>query len=44
MIREIFPLLKFEIIGVFVNTWTTDYKYPFPDCENFPFLIQMQLF
>ena len=26
--------LKFVIIGLFVNTWTADYKYRFPDCEN----------
>ena len=43
MIREAFPLLKFEIIGVFVNIWNADYKYLFPDCENFSFPIQMQL-
>ena len=27
---------------VFVNTWTADYKYPVPDCENLPFPIQIQ--
>ena len=43
MIWETFPLLKFEMIGVFVNTWTADYKYPVPDCENLPFPIQMKL-
>ena len=37
------PLLKFEIIGLFVNTLTADYKYPVLDCENLPFPIQMQL-
>ena len=37
------PWLKFGIIGLFVNTWTADYKYPVPDCENLPFPIQMQL-
>ena len=26
------PWLKFGIIGLFVKTWTADYKYPFPDC------------
>ena len=26
--------LKFDIIGLFANTWTADYKYPVPDCEN----------
>ena len=35
--------LKFEIIGFFVNTWTADYKYPVPDCENLPSPIQIQL-
>ena len=37
------PWLKFGIIGLFVKTWTADYKYPFPDCENLPFAIQIQL-
>ena len=32
MIWKISPWLKFEIIGLFVNTWTADYKYPVPDC------------
>ena len=43
MIWKISPLLKFEIIGVFVNTWTADYKYPLPDCKSLSFNIQMQL-
>ena len=43
MIWETFPLLKFEMIRIFVDTSTFDYKYPVPDCENFPFPIQMQL-
>ena len=33
----------FEIIGLFDNTWTADYKYPVLDCENLPFPIQIQL-
>ena len=33
--------LKFHIIGLFANTWTVDYKYPVPDCENLPFPIQI---
>ena len=37
------PWMKFGIIGLFVNTWTADYKYPVPVCENLPFPIQMQL-
>ena len=43
MTWKISPWLKFEIIGLFVNTWTADYKYPVPDCENLPFPIQIQL-
>ena len=37
------PWLKFGIIGLFVKTWTVDYKYPVPDCENLLFPIQIQL-
>ena len=37
------PWLKFGIIGLFVKTWTADYKYRFPDCENLPFAIQIEL-
>ena len=37
------PWLKFEILGVFANTWTADYKYPVLDFETLKFLIQMQL-
>ena len=43
MIWKISPICKFEMIGVFVKTWTPDYKYPVADCENFPFLNQMKL-
>ena len=43
MIWKISPWMKFEIIGFFFNTWTADYKYPVPDCENLPFPIQIQL-
>ena len=43
MISKISPLLKFEIIGVFVNTLTTDYKYASLYCDNLQFPIQMQL-
>ena len=35
--------MKFEVIGVFVNTFTADDKYPVRDCGNFNFCIQMQL-
>ena len=43
IIWKISPWLKFEIKGLFVNTWTADYKYPVPDCANLPFPIQIQL-
>ena len=43
MIRRISPSLKFQIRGWFINTWTPDYKYPVPDCENLLFRIQIQL-
>ena len=43
MIRKISPLFKFENIRLFLNTWTADYKYSVPDCENLQFPIQMQL-
>ena len=43
IIWKIPPLLKFEIIGMFVNTMTLDYKSPVLDCEDLPFPIQMQL-
>ena len=43
IIWKISPWLKFKIIALFVNTWTADYKYPVPDCENLPFPIQIQL-
>ena len=42
-IWKISPWLKFEIMGLFVKTWTADYKYPVRDCENLPFPIQIQL-
>ena len=43
MICKISPLLKFEIWGVFVNTFTADDKYPVRDCENLQFIIEVQL-
>ena len=43
MIWKISTWLKFDIIGLFANTWTADYKYPVPDCENLRFPIQIQL-
>ena len=42
MIWNISPLLKFEMIGMFLNTLTADDKYGVPDCENLRFPIQMQ--
>ena len=43
IIWKISPLFKFEILGVFVNTLTADYKYDVPDCQNLLFPTQMQL-
>ena len=43
MASKISPLLKFEIIGMFLNTFTADYKYASPDRKNLHFNIQMQL-
>ena len=43
IIWKTFPWMKFEIIGLFANTWTAHYKYLLPDCENLPFPIQIQL-
>ena len=37
IIWKISTWLKFHIIGLFANTWTADYKYPVPDCENLQF-------
>ena len=31
-----------EILGVFVNTWTADGKYPVQDCDNLQVPIQMR--
>ena len=43
MTRELSPLLKSEILGVFVKTFTADDKYATPDCEKLQFPIEMQL-
>ena len=43
MIWKISPWFKFEIIALFVNRWTADYKYSVADCQNLPFPIQIQL-
>ena len=40
MIWKKSPLLKFEILAMFVNTSSADDKYPGRDCENLLFLIQ----
>ena len=37
MIWKISPLVKFEILVVFLNTLTLDQKYPLRDCENLQF-------
>ena len=37
------PLLKFEIMEVFLNTFTVNYKYPVQDCDNLRFPIPMLL-
>ena len=34
MICKMSPLVKFEILNLFVNTLTVDDKYPVQDCEN----------
>ena len=39
MIWKISPLVTFEILIVFVDTFTVDDKYPVPDCENLLFPI-----
>ena len=44
MIRKISPLMKFQILEVFVNTLTTDYKYPVPDCENLLIILNTKKF
>ena len=43
MIWKISPILKFGILGVFVNTLIVVEKYPVPDCENLQFPIEKQL-
>ena len=43
MTWKISPLWKFEILGLFVDTLVADENYPFGDCENLKFPIQMQL-
>ena len=41
IIWKLSPWLKFQIIGLFFNTWNARYKYPVPVCENLPFPIQI---
>ena len=43
LIWKMSPLMLGEILGVFVNTLTTDGKYPVQGCENLQLPIQMQL-
>ena len=37
------PLLLGKLLGVFVNTMTSDVNYPIQDCENLQLPIEMQL-
>ena len=37
------PLVLGDILGVFVNTFIADAKYPVRDCENLLLPIRMQL-
>ena len=41
MIWKMSPLVKSEILGVFVNTINAHHKHPFRDCENLPCNIQL---
>ena len=43
MVSKISHLLKFEILGGFVNTLTADDNHHVGDCENLQFPIQKQL-
>ena len=43
MIWKTSPRMMFEMIVLFLNTWTADYKYPVTDCENLSFAIQIHL-
>ena len=43
IIWKISPWLKFEIIGLFGNTWTADYISPVTVCQNLLLTIQIQL-
>ena len=43
IIPKISPILKFEILRVFVKTLTTNDKNAVPDCDSLQFAIQLQL-
>ena len=43
MTWKIFPLLKFQISVVFVNTLTADENYAFEASGDFQFSLQLQL-
>ena len=43
LIWKISPLVIWKILGVFLNTFTADDRYPDWDYENLPLPIQMQL-
>ena len=40
---ENISLIEFEIIGLFANIWTANFKYPVPDSETLLFPMQIQL-
>ena len=43
LIWKMSPLVLCQILGLSVNIWTSDGKYPVQDCENLQRPIQMQL-
>ena len=43
MICKISILLKFDMLGVFVNTLSADDKYPVRECENLLLSVERQL-
>ena len=43
LIWKMSPLVLGEILGEFINTLTSDGKYPVRGCENLQLPIQMQL-
>ena len=43
LIWKMCPLVSGEMLGLFLNTLTSDGKYPLQGCENLQLLIQMKL-